>query len=463
MFKVKFEVINSPGISHNSYFFADQGEAFVVDPRRDASIYLKMAQEVCAKIRYIFETHRNEDYVIGSLELQNLTEAEIVHCAETPFKYGEHRVKDGDTFNVSRFRIEVLHTPGHTDDSICYPVVDTAQSNRPFMVFSGDTLFVGDVGRTDLPGLDIWEKMTEKQFYSLHEKLLPLGDDVLLYPAHGAGSICGHKLSDRDFSTIGYERQYNEILQLDKIAFIKYMLSIQLRRPPYFRKMEDYNLNGPPLLQNVPVPQALTVSEFDKAMKQSDAIVVDTRNPDAFASSHIPGSLSIWLQGLSFYPGWTLNYSQKILLVLERAQDLALAKPFLWRLGYDNIHGYLCPGIGAWRSQGKPTSQIGAITAKQLKEKLDKNELALVDVRSTPECESGFVENSTYIYVGELTDHLDKIPKNMALATTCATGFRGSLAASILRRNGFPDVSNVLGGLKAWQTLGYPLSPECPV
>jgi hydroxyacylglutathione hydrolase len=305
--------------------------------------------------------------------------------------------------------------------------------------------------------------MTEKQFHSLQDKLLPLGDDVLLYPAHGAGSICGNKLGDRDFSTIGYERRHNPTLTLDKEGFIEYMLSIQLRRPPYFRKMEDYNLNGPPLLKDAPVPQALTVSEFAKAMEEPNAIVVDTRNPDAFASSHLPGSLSIWLQGLSFYPGWTLTYDHQILLVLERPEDLTFAKPFLWRLGYDNIVGYLCPGIAAWRSRGKPISQIGAITATQLKEKLEKKELVLIDVRSTAECESGFVENSTYIYVGELAEHLDKIPQNTHLATTCASGLRGSLGASILRRHGFQDVSNVLGGLEAWNALGYPLSPECPV
>jgi len=463
VFGLKFEVINSPGLAHNSYFVVDKDVAFVVDPRRDANIYLELAKEACADIIYIFETHRNEDYVTGSLELQNLMGAEIAHSQQTPFKYGEHKVKDGDTFNISRFRVETLYTPGHTDDSICYAVTDTASSNRPFMVFTGDTLFVGDVGRTDLPGLDIWEKMTEKQYHSIHEKLLPLGDDVLMFPAHGAGSICGHKLSDRDFSTIGYERHHNEILQLDKDAFIKYMLSIQLRRPPYFRQMEDYNLNGPPLLQEASVPVALTVPEFEKAMEKPNTIVVDTRNPDAYASSHLPGSLSIWLRGLSFYPGWALTYDQEILLVLERPEDIETAKPFLWRLGYDNIVGYLCPGIDAWRNHGKPTDQIGAITAAQLKEKLEKNELLLLDVRSIHECDAGYVENSKYIYVGEITNRLDEIPKEKPIVITCGSGVRGSLAASILRRNGFLDVSNVLGGLNAWHALGYPLSQECPV
>jgi hydroxyacylglutathione hydrolase len=454
---VKFELISSPGTAHNSYFFADKGEAFVVDPRRDANIYLELAKKACAKILYIFETHRNEDYVIGSKELQNLTGAEIVHSRETPFKYGEHNVKDGDQFNISRFRVETVHTPGHTQDSICYTLTDSGSSKNPFLVFTGDTLFVGDIGRTDLPGLDIWEEMTEKQFHSLHEKVLPLGDDVLIYPGHGAGSICGHSLSDRNFSTIGYERRHNPVFQLDKASFIKHIMSIKLRRPPYFRKMEIYNLDGPPLLRDVLVPQVLTVNDFEKAMDDTNTIVIDTRNPDAYAASHLPGSLSIWLRGLSFYPGWVINHDQQILLVLERSEDIEIAKPFLWRLGYDNIVGYLCPGIDAWRNKGKPTNHIGAITATQLKDKLKKNELLLIDVRETYECEAGFVDGSKYIYVGELANHADELPRDKPLATTCGWGGRGSLASSILRRLGFSDVTNVLGGLNAWHALNYPL------
>ncbi|MFX1319670.1 MAG: rhodanese-like domain-containing protein [Promethearchaeota archaeon] len=459
---MRFEIITSPGIAHNSYFFANNGEACVIDPRRDAQIYIDLAKQECAEILYIFETHRNEDYVIGSLELQNLTGAEIGHSQYTPFKYGEYRVKDGDTFNISHFRIEALYTPGHTNDCICYALTDTATSKRPFMVFTGDTLFIGDIGRTDLPGLDIWEEMTEKQYHSLHEKLLPLGDDVLIYPAHGAGSICGHKLSDRNFSTIGYEQTHNPVLQLEKEAFIEHILSIKLRRPPYFRKMEEYNLVGPPLLRDAPVPKALSVNQFKKALENPNTIVVDTRNPDAYAASHLAGSLSIWLRGLSFYPGWVITHDQQLVLIVERPEDMGVVKPYLWRLGYDNIIGYLCPGIEAWRNKGNPTDQFGTITTQQLKEKLEKNEIVLIDVRSTAECESGFVEGSKYIYVGELARHLDKIPRDKPLAIACATGLRGSLAASILRKHGFNDISNVLGGLKAWVALGYPMVQECP-
>lgn len=459
---MKLEVITATGLAHNSYFLADNREAVVIDPQRDAKIYADYARDECAKITYILETHRNEDYVIGSLELQHMTDAEIGHSHETPFKYGEHRLKHNDILSFGRYKIKALHTPGHTNDSICYVVMESGSPDIPFMVFTGDTLFVGDVGRTDLPGLDIWQQMTEKQYHSLHDVLFPLGDDVMIYPGHGAGTICGHHVSDRNFSTIGYERKTNPVLQLDKEDFIEHILSIKLRRPPYFRKMEEFNLNGPPLLQNASVPQALTITQFEKARENPNTIVVDTRNPDAYAASHLPDSLSIWLQGLSFYPGWVLSYDQEILLVLERPADIDTVKPFLWRLGYDNIIGYLCPGIAAWRTKGNPTNQIGIISATQLKTKLEKKEITLIDVRSTAECEAGFVEDSKYIYVGELADYLDKIPKNTPLATACASGLRGSLAASILRKNGFTEVSNVLGGLNAWHNLGYPMVQECP-
>jgi hydroxyacylglutathione hydrolase len=454
---MEFELISSPGLAHNSYFLAEGDEALVVDPRRDCQIFVDLARKACAKILYILETHRNEDYVVGSLELEALTGAEIAHSKETPFKYGDHNLSDEEELKVGRFRIKALYTPGHTNDSLCYAVTDSNTSQKPFMVFTGDTLFVGDIGRTDLPGLDIWREMTEKQYHSLHEKLFPLGDHVLVYPAHGSGSICGHNLSDRNISTIGYERETNPVFQLNKEDFIKHIMSIKLRRPPYFRKMEAYNLDGPPLLTEAMVPQALTVPEFEKALQDSNTVVIDARNPDAFAASHLSGSFSIWLDGLSFYPGWFVTHDQQILLVLEQVSHIETAKPYLWRLGYDNILGYLCPGIKEWREKGKHTEQIGAVSASQLKDKLANNEILLVDIRDTHEREQGYVEGSEHIYVGELADQVDRLPRDKPLATTCGWGGRGSIAASILRRKGFRDVSNVLGGMKAWKSLNYPL------
>ncbi len=453
---MKLEIVTSAGLAHKSYFLVDNHEALVIDPRRDCEIYTEIAQKYCAKINYIMETHRNEDYVIGSLELQNLTDAEIVHSKETPFKYGEHRIGDGDTFALGRLRVEAVETPGHTNDSICYVVYDSALSKEPLMVFTGDTLFAGDVGRTDLPGLDIWQVQTEKLYRSLHEKLLPLGDHVIVYPGHGAGTICGSKLSDRSITTLGYERKTNPIFQLDKDAFVKYMMGLKLYRPPYFRKMEVYNLNGPPLLKDAPITKKLSVQEFEKTARSPDAIILDTRLPGAFAASHIPGSANIGLDDLAFFPGWVVTHDQQILLVLDHLSEFKTAKTHLQRLGFDNIKGYLCPNIAAWRNKGKPTNHLFPLTPTSLKEKLDRKELALLDVREHNEWDKGHITDAKHIYVGHLAAEAIDLPSDKPLAVICGSGRRASLAASLLRRIGYEDVYNVLGGMNAWKALGYP-------
>lgn len=454
------EIIKSKGLAHNSYFLAHGEEALVVDPCRDCMVYVQLSKRECVKIKYILETHRNEDYIIGSLELQNLTDAEIAHSKETPFKYGEHNLSGGDTLNIGHLKLKTLYTPGHTNDSICYVVYDSMRSNDPLTVFTGDTLFAGDVGRTDLLGLDIWREQSEKLYDSLHEKLLPLGDHVIVYPAHGAGSVCGHEISDKEFSTIGYERKTNPLLQLDKEAFTEHVMKQKLLRPPYFRKMEDYNLNGPPLLREATVPQPLSVDEFEERMYKPNMIILDTREPGAFASSHIPGSLNIWLDGASFFPGWVLTYDQKILLVTERKEDVETAKAYLHRLGFDNIIGYLCPNIKEWRNRGKPIEHLGTLSAVMLKEKLDRNEIILVDVREEREWDEGHVEGAEHIYVGHLIKEANRLPRVKPIATTCGWGGRGGLGASILKKLGFDNVYNVLGGMKAWRRLGYPVKKE---
>jgi hydroxyacylglutathione hydrolase len=299
------KTVKSKGLAHNSYFLSDGKEALVVDPRRDCSIYARLARETCTKIRYIFETHRNEDYVIGSLELQGMTDAEIVHSKELPFKYGDQRLDNGETLIVGSLKIKALHTLGHTNESMCFVVFDANSVNEPVMAFTGDTLFVGDVDRTDLLGLANQRAQCEKLHNSLHDKVLSLGDHVIFYPAHGSGSVCGHMISEREYSTIGYELRTNPLLRMDKESFTQYLMNQKLLTPPYFRKMEVYNLDGPPLLSGVSGRQHLDVDEFEDEMQRSrELAVVDTRQPDCFAGSHIPGSLNIWLEGVSVFPGW---------------------------------------------------------------------------------------------------------------------------------------------------------------
>ena len=265
---MRLQVVKSEGLAHNSYFLTDEGEAIVVDPRRDCEVYVELANKECVKIKYILETHRNEDYVVGSLELQNMTEAEIGHSNALAFKYGEHNLADGDTLNVGSVKIKALQTPGHTNESVCY-LAYPPDSSEASMVFSGDTLFAGSVGRTDLYGKAAQPTQAEKLYVSLHEKLLPLGDGIVVYPAHGAGSVCGHGISGQEPTSIGYEKKTNPYLQLTKEDFVKKSASEDLVVPKYFRKMEEYNLNGPPLLSELAYPKPFSLQEFRRRCRRA--------------------------------------------------------------------------------------------------------------------------------------------------------------------------------------------------
>jgi hydroxyacylglutathione hydrolase len=455
---MKLYTVKSEGIAHNSYFLVDGTEAAVVDPRRDCQIYMHLARKNCVKIRYIFETHRNEDYVVGSRELQSLTNAQICHSKALAFKYGEHNLEDGEILNVGNLKIEALHTPGHTDESICYLVSNPEKSTKPLMAFTGDTLFVGAVGRTDLQGKQAQPKQAEKLYQSLHEKLLPLGDGVIVYPAHGYGSLCGSGIDERNFSTLGYERETNLYLSLDVDAFVQRALETELLVPPYFTKMESYNLTGAPKLRGLSLPKALSVSEFESQMAEAESTIVDTRLPYAFSGSHISGALNILIGGTAVYPGWILGYDERVLLVMERGSDLKRILKHFWRLGFDNIYGYLCKGMGEWQRQGKPISNIGTLSASALKDKLER--YVVLDVREPSEWhEEGTIEGAERIFLGDLPDKVGSLAKNKRFAVTCSVGDRASIAASILKRKGF-EVSNVLGGMTAWEKLGYPTTKK---
>jgi hydroxyacylglutathione hydrolase len=453
---MKQKVIKSEGLAHNSYYLSDEGEAVVIDPRRDCEIYTQLAEKECTEIKYILETHRNEDYVVGSVELQNMTEAEIGHSNALPFKYGEHNLADGDTLNVGNVKIKALHTPGHTNESLCY-VTYPPGSSEALMVFTGDILFAGSVGRTDLYGKTAQPAQAEKLYSSLHEKLLPLGDHVLVYPAHGAGSVCGHSISGQEPTTIGYEKKTNPYLQLSKEDFTQKSISEELIVPRYFRKMEEHNQNGAPLLSELSYPKPLSLQVFEEEIQEQNMIIMDTRMPYAFAGSHIPNSLSMWLGGTSVYPGWLLDTSQYIVFVHERPSDINKTTAHLRRLGFDNICGYLCGGMNEWQETGKPISSIDTMSVVELKSKLDNGEVVLLDAREPSEWkDEGTVEGAKRIFFADLPNKTDSLPKDKPIAVTCSVGNRASIAISILERAGFKNVSNVLGGMTAWTKLGYP-------
>jgi hydroxyacylglutathione hydrolase len=444
------------GLAHNSYFLSSGNEAVVIDPRRDSQIYTQLAAENCTKIKYILETHRNEDYVVGSLELQNITEAEIGHSKELPFKYGEHNLADDDVLNVGNVKIKALYTPGHTNESLCYIVFE---GSEPRIIFSGDTLFAGSVGRTDLYGKQAQATQAEKLYTSLHEKILQFGDGVLVYPAHGAGSICGSKISEEEPTTIGYEKQTNPYLELGKDEFIEKSMKEKLVVPRYFKRMEELNLNGPQLLSELADPKPMLLQAFEEEMQYQGMIVIDTRQPYSFAGSHISNSLSLWLGGTSVYPGWLMDIYQYIVFVLERPEDIKTVTARFRRVGFINMCGYLCGGMEAWQEAGKPFRSFGTMTATELKDKLGK--VTLLDVREPHEWpEDGYIEGATLINFADLPDKTAALPKDKPIAATCSVGNRTSTALSILERAGFTDTYNVLGGMTAWTNLGYPVKRE---
>ncbi len=453
---MKLEIIKSEGLAHNSYYLSDENEAVVIDPRRDCEIYTQLAEKDCIKIKYILETHRNEDYVVGSLELQNLTEAEIGHSNALPFKYGEHNLAEGDTLKVGSIKIKVLNTPGHTNESLCY-VANSSVSDDPLMAFSGDTLFAGSVGRTDLYGKTVQSTQAEKLYNSLFEKLLPLGDHILIYPAHGAGSVCGHSINGQEPTTIGYEKKTNPYLQLSRESFVEKMSNEELVVPRYFRQMEKHNLNGPPLLSELSYPKPFSLAAFEEKIQEPIVMIMDTRMPYAFAGSHIPNSLSMWLGGTSVYPGWLLDTKQYIVFILERPSDISSVVPRLRRLGFDNMCGYLCGGMNEWQEAGNPITNTGTISAFDLKNKLEKEEVIVLDVREPNEWkEDGIIDGAKCIHFADLLDKTGSLPKDKPIAVTCSVGNRASTAASILEKAGYKNVNNVLGGMTAWTNLGYP-------
>ncbi len=448
-----FLCIKSESLAHNSYIIGSGGEAAVIDPRRDIDAYLDIAREHCMRIKYIFETHRNEDYVAGSSLLSAATGAAIYHSGALDFKYG-NKAAEGDRFEAGEIRLVVLETPGHTPESLSFVLYEKT-GKTALMAFTGDTVFSGSTGRTDLGGDRA--QASGILYDSITHKILKLGDSVLLYPAHGAGSICGTGIDERDMTTIGYERLSNPDLQLDRDSFIAKKMAESLVKPAYFQRMEKMNLEGPTASRMMPPLQPLDVHKFKDEIR--NGIVLDARMPYAFAI-HVPGAYSIWLDGLGIYAGWISEYEKPIYLVLEKDEDMIKASTSLYRLGFDNIKGYLCGGLETWLEEAMDVDFIGLLVPDSLAGMLSAGKIDVLDVRSDAEWREGRIKEARHIYVGELERRVNEIPKDRAVACICSTGMRASMAASILKKAGVKTVYNVLGGIEAWKKKDYPLLYE---
>ena len=449
-----FERIVSEGISHISYLIGSGGQAAVIDPRRDCEIYLEIARKNDLVITHIFETHRNEDYVIGSQELVSCCGAEIYHDTQMAFSYGKP-VREGDTFIFGSLELTILETPGHTEESISIVLKDKEVSSLPYMVFSGDTLFSGDIARTDFFGQERKAEMAEKIFNSIDKKILSLGEGVIVCPAHGAGSVCGGEIADHPFTTTGYEKITNPWLLNGKDAFVSARVKDSPYVPPYFKKMEQLNKEGAPLLHRHPDLKPLSIKEVNK-LRASGCQILDIRSPTSFGAGHIPGSISIWREGLPAFMGWILNYELPIVIVDDFNLSLDSVHRHFIRLGYDNVSGYLAGGFPQWTKYAQDIHTLPTCSVQQLKERLRAESPFLLDVRDIKNWKSvGHIKNAHHRYVGELSFHLDEIPRDKTLVIYCDAGYKGSLAASILARHNYSNMTNVLGGMTAWKRAGF--------
>lgn len=453
-----FQRIKTPGIAHSAYVFGDKGEAMVVDPRRDIDEYLRVAREEGLSIKYVLETHRQEDFVMGSAELARVTGAKIVNGRHALFGHGDLRLEDGEDFSFAGFRLRALHTPGHTPESMSYAIFIPDSPEKAWGVFTGDTLFIGEAGRTDLPDPMKTGENAGLLYDMIHAKLLPLGDQALLFPAHGSGSVCGGNIANRDESTLGLERTYNPVFVKSRVDFIAAKLKERIPRPPYFALMEKLNAKGGiPLARAPKTAKLLRPEQFKTEMPQG--IVIDARAPEAFAAGHIPKSYSIWAEGLTAFGGWLADANTQIYLVLSRIEDLEDAVLSLARIGVDGVEGVLAGGFEGWRNAGMPIASSGAMAPRELRDRLEG--CRVLDVRDDTEFEDeGHIPGASHLYVGYLEQHLADIKpplrKDRPVAVVCSVGHRASVGASILQRHGFEHVETVLGGMTAWEKLDLP-------
>ncbi len=450
-----FERIESEGLAHYSYLIGDGGEAAVIDPRRDCDVYITKTMTQGYRLAHVLETHRNEDYVVGSRELAARTDAEIWHAdAQWDYTYGQ-AVEDKQVWQVGRLELEAIHSPGHTPGSMSYLLRDP--DGAPWILFTGDALFAGDVGRVDLLGIDRMEEMAGLLYDTLFNKLLALPDGLIVCPAHGAGSVCGSSIAERRWTTLGLERRLNPKLQYTRREEFIANVAHRLERPPYFRRMEQWNLGDAPLLGVLPIPKPLSPGDFAPAAQEG--IVLDTRNDLAFGAAHLPDALSIWAGGLASFAGWFLPYDVPLFLVTE-TDDPTEAVRTLIRLGYDDLAGALSGGMLSWHMAGRRSESVRMVDVRALCHRLDEmqEEAWILDVRSAEELEEkGRISGAHQIHITQLPLHLAEIPRDRPIYIFCGSGLRSMMAASLLQREGWENLTVVLGGLSGWTSTTCPL------
>ncbi|MBI3635786.1 MAG: MBL fold metallo-hydrolase [Candidatus Rokubacteria bacterium] len=434
----------------------EAGEAIVVDPGRDrVDEYLRLARKKGLQITRIVETHTHADHISGNRDLAAVTHAAILLHAQSRAAFDHERVRDGEQITVGSVRLRVLHTPGHTPDSLCLLVTDTSRGPQPWFVLTGDTLFIGDVGRPDLGGASAAADLYD----SLHGTLLSLDDSVEVYPGHGAGSLCGRAMSSKPASTIGFERRFNPSLRSrTKSEFVEQIMAGLPPKPPSFELIVGKNTGLIPLQSVKPRPH--TVAEVRDAVARGSCIV-DLREPAVFGEAHVPGALNVWIDGPQFAErvAWLAPAAVPLILIGQGPSDIDRALLGLSRVGVDQVVGFLPLGMIEWKNAGLPTASVPQITVWDLAERLEEgHDVLVIDVREPVEWREGHIEGALHLPMVEAAKHLDEIPADRPKAVVCAGGLRSSAVISVLKRHGLDGFSNVTGGMAAWQKAGYPIT-----
>ncbi|QDU15064.1 Beta-lactamase hydrolase-like protein [Gimesia maris] len=458
-----FESVQTAGIAQISYLIGDDGSqtAAVVDPRPEVEVYLELSRKHGVAITHIFETHIHADFMSGARELkQRLGSAEILASGEgnATYDFPIQKIQHGDRFSFGSVTLTVRHTPGHTPEHISYELAEKDRENDPWGVLSGDSLFVSSAGRPDLLGEDETEELTKQLFQTLRDYYLKLDDGVIIYPCHGAGSACGADIGERPMTTIGYERRTNDFLK--HADFEKFKSFVKEGAPPvpqHYPILKKINARGPVLIGTAPAITGFPPDEFHNAVKQGKSQLVDTRQMLAFGGGHIAGAINIGDRPeLSVWAGDLLSYDKPILLVMEDETQLDW---IVWHFGYvglTNFEGYLAGGMKAWDNKGLPLATLPQISVQGLDEA--KDEFQVLDVRSPSEFENGHISGAKHKYVAEMRDGVNGnlgLDRDKPVAVYCGSGYRASIAASVMKRDGFKEVHNVPGSMQAWKNAGF--------
>jgi glyoxylase-like metal-dependent hydrolase (beta-lactamase superfamily II)/rhodanese-related sulfurtransferase len=446
-------------LAHASYMIGSEGVAAVIDPQRDVEIYIEEAKKQGLQIAHIIETHLHADFVSGHRELAALTGATIHVGEKAGALYPHHDVKDGDEVRFGQVVLHFLETPGHTLESICIVVTDLERSPEPYAVMTGDTLFIGDVGRPDLSPDLTPQQLAGMLYDSLHQKLLRLPDSVEVYPAHGAGSLCGRNISQERSSTIGKERKTNYALKpMSRDEFVQLLTSELPPRPEYFLRDAEINRGGASPIENLAPLKALTPQEVLQ-IQASGAVVLDTRPATLFGAAHIPGAIHIALTGqFASWAGIVIGLDQPIVIVAEEPQQAEESRIRLSRVGIEKVAGYLEGSELAWDRAGLPHDQVPQISVLDLYQQISEHpdSLQILDVRKKPEWESGHIEGAQLKPLDRLQTMLAGLDPQKPTAVHCKSGYRSSIATSLLQRAGFSNVMNVVGGFDAWLAQKLP-------